>query len=131
LLKKDTEFNWNLERQKAFEGLKLTLVKAPILSSPDWAKEFHVTLDASGWRLGAILWQYNKDQRESPIYYSSKQISLADRKYTATEREALAMVYATKKFRHYFLGYWIMFHMDHDSLKYLVNKPDLFERIAR
>ena len=24
-----------------------------------------------------------------------------------------------------------MFHADHDSLKYLVNKPDLFGRIAR
>ena len=41
------------------------------------------------------------------------------------------MVYACKKFRHYLLRYWIVFHTDHDSLKYLVNKLDLSERITR
>ena len=56
LLKKDVEFNWNPERQKAFEDLKLALVKAPILSPRDWEKEFHVTLDESRWYLGVILW---------------------------------------------------------------------------
>ena len=58
-------------------------------------------------------------------------MSPTERKYTTTEREALAVVYACKKFRHYLLGYRIIFHTDHDSLKYLVNKPDLSERIAR
>ena len=58
-------------------------------------------------------------------------MSPAERNYTTTEREALAVVYACKKFRHYLLGYRIIFHTDHDSLKYLVNKPDLSGWIAR
>ena len=58
-------------------------------------------------------------------------MSPAEKKYTTTEREAIAIIYACKKFRHYLLGYRIVFHMDHDSLKYLVNKPDLSGRIAR
>ena len=58
-------------------------------------------------------------------------MSLAEKKYTTTEREALAVIYACKKFQHYLLGYRIVFHTDHDSLKYLVNKPDLSGRIAR
>ena len=131
LLKKNVEFSWSPERQGAFEELKLTLAKAPVLSPPDWKKEFHVTLDASGWCLGAILWQYEEDKRESLVYYASQQMSPVEQKYTTTEREALAVVYACKKFRHYLLGYQIIFHMDHDSLKYLVNKPDLSGRIAR
>jgi hypothetical protein len=40
-------------------------------------------------------------------------------------------VYSCKKFRHYLLGYKVIFHTDHDSLKYLVNKPDLSGWIAR
>ena len=131
LLKKDVEFSWSLERQEAFEELKLTLARAPILSPPDWKKEFHVTLDASGWCFGAILWQYDDGRRESLVYYASRQMSPAERKYTTTEREALASSYACKKSRHYLLGYWIIFHTDHYSLKYLVNKPDLSGRIAR
>ena len=131
LLKKDVEFNWNPKRQKAFEDLKLAFVKAPIFSPPDWEKEFHVTLDASGWCLGAILWQFDSKRRECPIYYACRQMSQVETKYSTMEREALAVIYACKKFRHYLLGYRIVFHMDHDSLKYLVNKSDLFGRIAR
>ena len=77
------------------------------------------------------MWQYKGDKRECPVYYASRQMSPAEKKYTTTEREALAVVYACKKFRHYLLGYRIVFHTDHDSLKYLVNKPDLSGRIAR
>ena len=131
LLKKEEEFGWNPERQSAFEELKLILSQAPILSPSDWAKEFHVTLDASGWCLGAILWQFDDSNRESPVYYASRQMSPAEKKYTTTEREALAVIYACKKFRHYLLGYRIIFHTDHDSLKYLVKKSDLSGRIAR
>lgn len=43
----------------------------------------------------------------------------------------LGMVYACKKFQHYLLKYRIVFHTDHDSLEYLVNKPNLSEWIAR
>ena len=55
----------------------------------------------------------------------------AERKYTTTEREVLVVVYACKKFRHYLLGYRIVFDTDHESLKYLVKKLDLSGRIAR
>lgn len=131
LLKKEAEYIWTETRQLAFEEFKRTLTVAPILSPPDWEKAFHVTLDASGWYLGAILWQPDEDKRERPIYYASRQMSPAQWKYTTTEREALAVVYACKKFWHYFLGYQVTFYIDHDSLKYLVNKPDLSGRIAR
>jgi len=131
LMKKDTEFVWTGRRQQAFEDLKTQLAKAPILSVPDWTKEFHVTIDASGWCLGSILWQFDDNRRENPIYYANRHMSLAERNYTTIEREALAIVYSCKKFRHYLLGYKVVFHTDHDSLKYLVNKPDLSGRIAR
>ena len=131
LLKKEEEFSWNPERQSAFEELKLTLSQAPILFPPDWTKDFHVTLDASGWCLGAILWQFDHSNRESPVYYASRQMSSAEKKYTTIERKALAVIYACKKFRHYLLSYRIVFHTDHDLLKYLVNKPDLSGQIAR
>jgi hypothetical protein len=59
------------------------------------------------------------------------KMSPAERNYTTMEREVLAVVYSCKNFRHYLLGYKVIFHTDHDSLKYLVNKPDLLGRIAR
>ena len=41
------------------------------------------------------------------------------------------MVYACKKFRYYLLPCKVIFHTDHNPLKYLVNKADLSGRIAR
>lgn len=131
LLKRKTEFVWTDKRQEAFEDLKRALTTAPILSPLDWEKEFHVTLDASGWCLGAILWQYQEDRKEGPIYYVSRQMSPAEQNHTTTEREVLAVVYACRKFRHYLLRYRVIFYTDHNSFKYLVSKPDLFGRIAR
>ena len=58
-------------------------------------------------------------------------MSQVETKYSTIERKALAVIYACKKFRHYLLEYRIIFHTDHDSLEYLVNKPDLSGRIAR
>lgn len=131
LLKKETHFVWTERRQQVFEELNKALTTTLILSLLDWDQEFYVTIDASGWCLGAIFWQHQKDRREKPIYYACQRMSPAEWKYTTKEREALAVVYAYKKFRHYLLGYRFVFHTDHDSLKYLVNKLDIFGWIAR
>ena len=41
------------------------------------------------------------------------------------------MVYSVKKYRHYLLGYKFTFHVDHDALKYMINKPQLTGHIAK
>jgi hypothetical protein len=45
------------------------------------------------------------------------------------EREGLAMVHALPKFKHYLLGKDFKIFIDHSTLKYLVNKPELAGRI--
>jgi hypothetical protein len=58
-------------------------------------------------------------------------LNSAKRNYTTTEREALAMVYALNKYRHYLLGNKFVFYVDHMALVNLVNKPQASGRIAR
>jgi hypothetical protein len=41
------------------------------------------------------------------------------------------MVYVIHKFRHYLLGNWFVFHVDHVAFVYLVNKPQVSSRIVR
>jgi len=65
------------------------------------------------------------------VYYASIKLSTAERNYTTTERQALAMVYSLQKFRHYLLGAPFKFFTDHKTLKYLVNKLVLEGRICR
>ena len=57
-------------------------------------------------------------------------MSRVERNYFVIEREDLGMVYSLQKFRHYLLGSKVTFHVDHQALPYLVNKPQLSERLA-
>ena len=58
-----------------------------------------------------------------PIVYSSRKLNKAQRNYSATEREALGMVFALQKYRHYLVANPFIFYIDHQALKYLINKP--------
>ncbi|OAE22840.1 hypothetical protein AXG93_2100s1000 [Marchantia polymorpha subsp. ruderalis] len=131
LLKKEEPYVWGKEQQLAFETLKAKLTTAPVLRSPDWNRPFHVYVDTSAFAIGVVLSQKDDNKKDYPIYFASHQLSVAERKYTTTEREALGMVYSCKKFRHYLICYEFVFHVDHYALQHLVKKADLSGRIAR
>jgi hypothetical protein len=94
-------------------------------------KDFEVYVDASNFAIGSVKSQKDKKGKDRSIYFTSRQLSAAERNYLVTEREALGMVYLVQKYRHYLLGYKFTFHVDHDALKYMINKPQLSRRIAR
>ena len=131
LTKKNVTFKWTPECQQAFDALKVKLASAPVLVPPNWDVPFHVYCDASAVAVGSALCQPFEGGRDRPIAFASRQLTAAERNYTTTEREALAMVYSVKKFRHYLLLNPVVFYVDHMALRYLVNKPDLSGRIAR
>jgi hypothetical protein len=81
--------------------------------------------------LGIILAQIGEGGIDHLIAFASMTLSSAEKKYTTTKREGLAMVYALQKFRHYLLGSHFKMFMNHSTLKYLVNKPVLGGKIYR
>ena len=130
-LKKDIKFEWTQECQESLDILKEKMATAPILVFPDWSKEFHVHVDASFIDLGIVLAQSVEGNIDQTIAFASRKLSTAEKNYTMTEREGLAMVYALQKFRHYLLGSHFKMFTDHSALKYLVSKPVLGGRICR
>ena len=107
------------------------MVTSPILVFPDWNKEFHVHVNASSIALGIVLAQSGEGNIDHPISFESRKLSTAEKNYTTTEREGLAMVYALQKFRHYLIGSHFKMFTSHYSLKYLVNKPMLGGSICK
>lgn len=120
-----------MAQEEAFQELKSWLVGAPILTYPDWDKEFRVHVDASNFAIGATLAQVGDHGLDHLVYFASRLLSKAEKHYSTTEREALGMVYSIQKFRHYLLATPFTFYVDHQALMYLVNKPIIQGRISR
>ena len=103
--------------------LKLTLIEAPILQSPNWDLPFEIMCDASNYEVRAVLGQ-RIDKKPTAIWYPSMTLAKAQMNYTTTEKEVLVVVYALEKFRPYILGSKIVIYTDHVTLKYLFSKKE-------
>ena len=65
------------------------------------------------------------------VYYASKTLNEAQRNYTTTEKELLAVVYALDKFRSYLIRSDIVIFTDHSTLKYQLTKQNSKARLIR
>ena len=92
--------------------LKLALIEAPILQSPNSDLPFEIMCDASDYVVGAVLRQ-RIDKKPTTIWYASKTLAEAQLKYTTTKKELLVVVYALEKFKPYILGSKIAIDTDH------------------
>lgn len=103
-----------------------------VLRPFDWEKPFHVFCDVSNVAIGNALYQSTRKKgKDQPIAYHSKELTSAERNYSTTERECLAMIFSVQNFRHYLICNPIVFFVDHMAIKYLVNKAELSDRLAR
>ncbi|GBN09022.1 Transposon Tf2-6 polyprotein [Araneus ventricosus] len=130
LTKKNKTWTWGEPERKAFESLKKMLISPPVLSQPDGSKPFIIRTDASSYALGAVLIQGEKPE-EHVIEYASRLLSSAERNYSTTEREALAVVWALEKFRGYVENQEIIIASDHQPLKWLMSIKSPSGRLAR
>ena len=78
---------------------------------PDFSQPFEIHTDASALQLGAVVAQNKK-----PIAFFSRKLNPAQRRYTTTERELLAIVETLKEFRTILLGHKIRVFTDHKKL---------------
>ncbi|GJT29051.1 reverse transcriptase domain-containing protein [Tanacetum coccineum] len=130
LLEKETPFNFSKECIEAFNTLKKNLTEAPILIAPDWNKPFELMCDASDFAL-VQSWATRHEKHFRPIHYASKTMNEAESRYTTTEKEMLAVVYAFEKFRSYLVMNKCTVYTDHSALKYLFAKKDSKARLLR
>ena len=94
------------------------LISTPILAFPRPSDPFVIDTDASECGIGAILSQC-QDGVERVIAYGSCSLTKAERNYSTTQKELLALVYFLKHFRCYLLGSPFMVRTDHAALRWL------------
>ncbi|CAM8923882.1 unnamed protein product [Rhodiola kirilowii] len=130
LLQKEVPFEFTDACKEAFNELKKALTSTPIIQTPDWKKPFEIMCDASDFAVGAVLGQ-KIDKKAGVIYYASRTLDPAQRNYSTTEKELLAVVFALEKFRPYLLGAKVIVYSDHAAIRYLMKKNEAKPRLIR
>lgn len=123
-------FSWSEEAEESFNTLKNALVTAPVLAVPDFDKPFTVHCDASSYGLGGMLSQ-EIEGHDHPIAFVSRSLNKAERNYSATEREALAVLFSVEKFEPYLGSRPFKVVTDHSSLKWFTKLENPSGRLAR
>ena len=126
LLKKGAKYEWTDAQEQAFRGLQSRLISPPILRYPDYSRKFILTTDASGEGVGAVLSQ-GEIGKDFPIAFASRSLNKAERNYSTTEKELLAIVWGVRYFRPYLYGTKFTIVTDHKPLTWIVSvkEPDL------
>ncbi|GFT13573.1 retrovirus-related Pol polyprotein from transposon gypsy [Trichonephila clavipes] len=116
--------DWNSSCQNAFEELKTRLSKNPVLYSPDFTKPFIIQCDASNLGIGVVLSQVCENE-EHPIMFLNKKLSLAEQKYSTTDKECAAIIFAVQKLKCYLDGHQkFVIQTDHNPLVWRVVTSD-------
>lgn len=100
---------------EAFAECKESLCQAALLAHPDSQAKLAIVTDASDSALGAALQQYVNDIWQ-PLAFFSRKLSPAQKKYSAYDRELLAIYEAIKYFRHMVEARVFTIYTDHKPL---------------
>ena len=123
---------WGQEQQNAFDKLKSLLCDATTRPSSiiDSSKPFNVSVDASEYSVGGILTQ-TRDGNEQPVAFISAKLTPTQRRWSVIEKEAYAVIWALKKFRHWVFNRSVVVYSDHNPLAYLTEPTPKSSKLLR
>jgi len=130
---KDTMFNFEEKEHTAFEALKATFTRAPVLQYPNQDHEFHLETDASEFTVRGVISVKCKDSKFRPVAYMSHSMMPPKRNYPIHDKEMLAIIKATEAWCHYLEAtpYAFEIYMDHHNLMYFTKSQNLSKHQAR
>ena len=132
LLRSDVPFTWSDTLEAEFNSLKQAAQSRLSLKPPDYTRPFIIHADASDVALGGALLQRDPVTNAlHPVSFTSRKFTSAERNYTITERELLAIVECLIKWRHYVHLTPFEIHTDHKALTYFDRLDSLSGRLAR
>lgn len=125
-------FEWNAEMQEAFEGLNSKFTTPLALAFPYCKASFVLETDVSAVALGVVSSQRKEDGKINPVQYAFLTMTDVERRYSTSEREALAVVLALNMFGVYVLSdVPFVVLSDHQALHYAFRMKNIHGRLAR
>ena len=120
--KKDKRLvEWNKTTEKAFEETKQQLAVVTRISFPKPNTELRLVTDASDFAMGATLEQLT-DGNWKPLAFRSEKLSESQRKYSAFDRELVAIYFALKHFYYDLIGREFKIFTDQKPITFVLKK---------
>ena len=116
LLHKDHKWKWSKQCDESFRVAKEKLISPNLLVHFDPSLPVKVAGDASAYGVGAVISHVMPDNTERPIAFASHTLTSSERNYSQVEKEALALVFAVRKFHTYLYGRKFVLVTDHKPL---------------
>jgi len=108
-------------QQQAFDRLNGALTTPPILALPRRGPKYVLDVDACGTQVGAALLQGQDDEKLQPVAYISRRLEKNELPNGVTEKECLAVIWASLKLRPHLEGDCFLVRTDHDCLRWNLN----------
>jgi transposase InsO family protein len=122
-------FTLNAAQLKSFEALKNLLVLSPIIAWVDFNLPLYVATDASNVGIGAVLYQLPEGEANPNniryISFVARSLQPSERRYSTTQRELLAIVFALKKLHYYLWGRHFTLFTDHRALTFMHTQKEM------
>ena len=99
-------FQWDTHCEEAFSALKTYLSSLPVLVSPSEGELHTLYLAVSDFSTSVVLIR-DKDRVQHPVYYCSRALRGAEKRYPRMEKLILALVTVARKLRSYFQAHTI------------------------
>jgi hypothetical protein len=123
------------EGEEAFQNLKDSFLRVPILTHFERDRPTHVEVDASGGAISGILSQLVPDRdgksQWKPVDFYSRKFIQAEYNYDVHDQELLAIVKSLEHWRHYLEGVHFEVLTDHKNLKWFMETKVLNHRQVR
>ncbi|KAL0453792.1 UNVERIFIED_CONTAM: Retrovirus-related Pol polyprotein from transposon gypsy [Sesamum latifolium] len=129
LLGKAKEFKWTEECEQALQNLKHYLATPPLLANPKQGETLFLYLAVSEEAVSSVLVR-EQEKIQNPVYYVSKMLQGAEKRYTPIEKLALALVITSRKLRPYFQSHKIVVLTNH-PLGHIMTRPDASGRLVK
>ena len=131
LTSENVPFQWDDSCEIAFSVLKQKLSSKPVLSFPKLGEPFIVEVDASNHAVGGVLSQVGNDDCLHPVAYFSTALQPSQKNWSATTKEAFALVSAVRHWQVYLAGTTFVLNSDHNPLTHLREQKDPRGKFAR
>lgn len=105
-------FQWGKDPDSGFKDLKHVQTHAPLLTFPNFKDPFFIQAEANMSGIGAVLMQMDEAGKRHAIAFARRVLQPAEKNYSVTHADILAVVWALQHFRNIIMGYKITVYTD-------------------